>query len=248
RVHGTVEFQSVNFAYSSRKLQVLSDISFRVEPGETLAIIGRSGSGKSTLASLLPRFYNPDSGRILIDDQDACELRLTDLRRQMAMVTQDVVLFNDTVAHNIAYGAEDEASESDIREVARAAQILDDIEALPQGFDTVIGERGSLFSGGQRQRIAIARALIKNAPILILDEATSALDSESEHRVQLAFEELMRGRTAIIIAHRLSTVENADRILVLENGRIMERGTHTELLEKGGLYTNLHQLQVRRTE
>lgn len=247
RVQGTVEFQSVSFAYNSRKQQVIDDISFRVEPGETLAIIGRSGSGKSTLASLLPRFYNPDSGRILIDGLDTGELRLSDLRRQIAMVTQDVVLFNDTVARNIAYGVEGEAADDDIRKAARDAQILEDIEALPQGFDTLIGERGSLFSGGQRQRIAIARALIKNAPILILDEATSALDSESEHRMHLALEELMRGRTAIVIAHRLSTVENADRILVLEDGHIMESGTHAELLEKGGLYTNLHQLQLRHT-
>lgn len=247
RVHGTVEFQAVNFAYSSRKQQVLKDISFCVEPGETLAIIGRSGSGKSTLASLLPRFYEPGSGRILIDDHNIADLRLADLRRQIAMVSQDVVLFNDTVAHNIGYGAEGEVTQEALREVARAAQILDDVEALPQGFETVIGEKGSLLSGGQRQRIAIARALIKNAPILILDEATSALDSESEHRVQLALEELMRGRTAIVIAHRLSTVESADRILVLEDGRIIESGTHVELLEKGGLYNNLHQLQVRRT-
>ena len=245
RVKGKIEFQSVDFSYSSRKHRVLNEISFTVEPGETLALIGRSGSGKSTLASLLPRFYDPDDGRILIDGRNIAEVRLADLRRQIAMVTQDVVLFNDTVAHNIGYGVEGEATEKDIREVARAAQILDDIEALPNGFDTVIGEKGSLLSGGQRQRIAIARALIKNAPILILDEATSALDSESEHRVQLALEELMRGRTSIVIAHRLSTVERADRILVLENGRIIESGTHTELLKQGGLYTNLHQLQVR---
>ena len=163
------------------------------------------------------------------------------------MVTQDIVLFNDTVAHNIGYGVEGEASQQAIRDAARAAQILDDIETLPQGFDTPIGEQGSLLSGGQRQRIAIARALIKDAPILILDEATSALDSESEHRVQLALDELMRGRTSIVIAHRLSTVERADRILVLDEGRVIESGTHAELLAKGGLYANLHQLQVRRT-
>ncbi len=247
RVRGAIEFDSVNFAYSSRKKRALDNVSFRVEPGETLALIGRSGSGKSTLASLIPRFYDPDSGRILIDGHDISGIRLADLRRQIAMVTQDVVLFNDTVAHNIGYGVEGEASEEAIREAARAAQILPDIEALPQGFDTPIGEHGSLLSGGQRQRIAIARALIKDAPILILDEATSALDSESEHRVQLALDELMRGRTSIVIAHRLSTVERADRILVLDEGRLIESGTHAELLEKGGLYTNLHQLQVRRT-
>lgn len=247
RAAGAIEFRDVSFSYSSRKNRVLEDISFRVEPGETLALIGRSGSGKSTLASLIPRFYDPDGGRILIDGQDIGELRLTDLRRQIAMVTQEVILFNDTAAHNIGYGAEGEASMEAIRDAARAAQILEDIEALPEGFDTMIGEQGSLLSGGQRQRIAIARALIKDAPILILDEATSALDSESEHRVQLALEELMRGRTSIVIAHRLSTVERADRILVLDNGRIAEIGTHAELLERGGLYTNLHQLQVRRT-
>ena len=247
RVRGAIEFDSVNFAYSSRKSKALDNVSFRIEPGETLALIGRSGSGKSTLASLIPRFYDPDSGHILIDGHDIGEVRLADLRRQIAMVTQDVVLFNDSVAHNIGYGVEGEASEEAIRKAARAAQILDDIEALPQGFETPIGEHGSLLSGGQRQRIAIARALIKDAPILILDEATSALDSESEHRVQLALEELMRGRTSIVIAHRLSTVERADRILVLDEGRVIESGTHAELLAKGGLYTSLHQLQVRRT-
>jgi len=247
RVNGDIEFESVSFAYSARKKSALDDVSFHVEPGETLALIGRSGSGKSTLASLIPRFYAPDSGRILIDGNDIAGVRLTDLRRQIAMVTQDVVLFNDTVAHNIGYGVEGNASDEAIREAARAAQILDDVEALPEGFDTMIGEQGALLSGGQRQRIAIARALIKDAPILILDEATSALDSESEHRVQLALEELMRGRTSIVIAHRLSTVEHADRILVLDDGHVVESGTHAELLAKGGMYTNLHQLQVRRT-
>ncbi|MGH8426610.1 MAG: lipid A export permease/ATP-binding protein MsbA [Gammaproteobacteria bacterium] len=247
RAHGQLKFDAVTFSYNPRKGPVLHAVTFHAEPGEVVALIGRSGSGKSTLASLVPRFYDPDDGRILLDGEDIRELRLTDLRRQIAMVTQDVVLFNDTVAHNIVYGATEEASMEQIREVARAAQILSDIEALPDGFDTVIGERGILLSGGQRQRIAIARALIKDAPLLILDEATSALDSESEHQIQLAFDELMRGRTTLVIAHRLSTIERADRILVLDRGRIVETGTHAELVSSDGVYAGLHRLQIRRT-
>ncbi len=244
---GRLEFARVSFAYNPHKGSVLRDLSFRAEPGEMVALIGRSGSGKSTLASLVPRFYDVTDGAILLDGEDIRGLRLGDLRRQIAMVTQDVILFNDTVAHNIAYGAEGEAALERIRAVADAAHILKDIEALPDGFDTVVGERGILLSGGQRQRIAIARALIKDAPILILDEATSALDSESEHRVQLALDELMRGRTTLVIAHRLSTIERADRILVLEEGAIVESGTHAELVAHGGAYANLHRLQIRRT-
>lgn len=247
RSRGDLEFEHVDFAYSPRKGLVLDDISFRIQQGELVALIGRSGSGKSTLASLVPRFYDPTGGRILLDGMDIRAFRLTDLRRQIAMVTQDIILFNDTIGHNIAYGAPEGASEQAIREAAQAAHILDDIEALPDGFETLIGERGILLSGGQRQRIAIARALIKNAPLLILDEATSQLDSDSERRVQLALERLMRGRTTLVIAHRLSTVEQADRILVLERGRIVEAGTHTELVASGGLYSDLHRLQVRRT-
>ncbi|MGH8270858.1 MAG: ABC transporter ATP-binding protein, partial [Gammaproteobacteria bacterium] len=247
RAVGALEFARVSFAYNQRKGAVLHDLSFSAEPGEMVALIGRSGSGKSTLASLVPRFYDVGEGAILLDGEDIRGLRLTDLRRQIAMVTQDVILFNDTVAHNIAYGAVGEADQKRIREVAEAAHILKDIEELPDGFDTVVGERGILLSGGQRQRIAIARALIKEAPILILDEATSALDSESEHRVQLALDELMRGRTTLVIAHRLSTIERADRILVLEEGAIVESGTHAELVARGGAYANLQRLQIRRT-
>jgi len=247
RARGELEFDGVSFAYSRRKGRVLADVSFRAEPGEMVALIGRSGSGKTTLASLVPRFYDPDEGRIRLDGVDIADIRLPDLRRQIAMVTQDVVLFNDTIGRNIAYGALGEPGDDAVREAARAAQILADIEALPEGFDTVVGERGVLLSGGQRQRVAIARALIKDAPLLILDEATSALDSESENRIQIALNELMRGRTTVVIAHRLATVERANRILVLEDGRIAESGTHRELLARGGLYSDLHRLQVRRT-
>jgi subfamily B ATP-binding cassette protein MsbA len=247
RARGALAFEDVSFAYRAAGTPVLRDLGFRVEPGEMVALIGRSGSGKSTLASLVPRFYDVSDGRIALDGEDIRALRLADLRRQIAMVTQDIMLFNDTVSHNIAYGAAGAASENEVREAARAAHILPDIEALPEGFDTVVGERGMLLSGGQRQRIAIARALIKDAPILILDEATSALDSESEHQVQRALNELMRGRTTLVIAHRLSTVERADRILVLEDGAIVEEGTHRELVARGGVYASLYRLQVRRS-
>ncbi|MGH8273329.1 MAG: lipid A export permease/ATP-binding protein MsbA [Gammaproteobacteria bacterium] len=247
RARGRLAFEAVNYAYSANQGPVLHDLSFRAEPGEMIALIGRSGSGKSTLASLVPRFYDVADGQITLDGEDIRALRLVDLRRQIAMVTQEVMLFHDTVRSNIAYGAAGGASDKEIREAARAAHILSDIEALPKGFDTVVGERGALLSGGQRQRVAIARALIKDAPILILDEATSALDSESEHQVQLALEELMRGRTTIVIAHRLSTVERADRILVLADGRIVEEGTHNDLVAQGGVYAGLYRLEVRHT-
>lgn len=247
RVRGRLEFDRVSFAYAPDKRVVLRNLSFAVEPGEMIALVGRSGSGKSTLASLVPRFYDVTEGCIKLDREDIRAVRLADLRRQIAMVTQDVILFNDTIASNIAYGAPDRADPKALRKAAQAAHILDDIEALPEGFETVVGERGILLSGGQRQRVAIARALMKDAPILILDEATSALDNESERHVQGALDELMRGRTTLVIAHRLSTVENADRILVLEDGAIVEEGTHGELIARGGAYANLHSLQGRRT-
>lgn len=247
RVQGRVEYTHVVFAYDKRKGDVLRDVSFIAESGDTVALVGRSGSGKTTLAGLLPRFYDVQDGAIRLDSMDVREYPLEDLRRQIALVGQDVVLFNDTISHNIAYGSMSGASPDEIREVARAAQILEDIERLPEGFDTLIGDRGLLLSGGQRQRLAIARALLKDAPVLVLDEATSALDSESEQRLQTALERLMRNRTTLVIAHRLSTVERADRILVLDRGRIVESGTHRELLRADGYYAQFYRLQFRRS-
>jgi subfamily B ATP-binding cassette protein MsbA len=206
-------------------------------------LVGPSGGGKSSLIHLLPRFYHPQSGRITVDGHDLETLTLESLRRQIALVSQSVVLFNDTVAANIAYGRLAEVAEADIVRAAEAAHAMDFIRALPAGLATEIGENGAKLSGGQRQRIAIARAILKDAPILLLDEATSALDTESERAVQAALEELMRGRTTIVIAHRLSTIEKADRIVVLSEGRVVETGSHRELLERGGMYAGLHRLQ-----
>jgi subfamily B ATP-binding cassette protein MsbA len=243
RAVGRVEYRAVSHVYSEDKGAVLEDINLTIEPGECVAFVGRSGSGKSTLVSLLPRFYDFAAGQILIDGVDIRELTLKSLRAQISLVTQDVVLFNDTVANNIAYGQMRDLSRSEIERVAEAAHALAFVRELPQGFDTLIGDRGVLLSGGQRQRLAIARAMLKDAPILILDEATSALDTEAERQIQAALEELMQRRTTLVIAHRLSTIENADRILVLDDGRLVEQGRHQELLAREGYYARLHRLQ-----
>jgi subfamily B ATP-binding cassette protein MsbA len=243
RIKGQIILDQLHLRYPQAERDALDGLTLSIEPGQTVALVGTSGGGKTTLANLIPRFYNPSSGRILIDGHDTQEVTLASLRAQIAIVSQDVVLFNDTVAANIAYGFSREASRQAIENAATAAHALDFIRALPEGFDTVIGENGSRLSGGQRQRIAIARAILKDAPILILDEATSALDNESERLVQEALETLMQGRTTLVIAHRLSTVERADRIVVLQLGKVVETGTHHELLACDGVYAQLYKLQ-----
>ena len=240
-----MEFRGVSFTYDAAKGVILRDINLTVPPGQKLAIVGRSGSGKTTLVNLLPRFYELQSGEILIDGRPLQDYSLFALRRQISLVSQEVTLFNDTVANNIAYGALNGAPRADIERAAKAAHLEDLLAQLPQGLDTMVGDRGLLLSGGQRQRIAIARALLKDAPILILDEATSALDTESERYIQEALDELMANRTTFVIAHRLSTVENADRIIVMAEGRIIESGTHAELLAANGQYATLYHLQFR---
>nr|WP_296750112.1 lipid A export permease/ATP-binding protein MsbA [Thioalkalivibrio sp.] len=244
RARGALRLENVSFRYEPGGPDVLRDVDLDIQPGESVALVGRSGSGKTTLVNLLPRFFHPTRGRILLDGHDIEDLRLRDLRRQIAYVGQDVTLFADTIAANIAYGRV-ESTEDEVREAAAAAHALEFIERLPDGFDTLIGENGVLLSGGQRQRLAIARALLRDAPLLILDEATSALDNESERMVQAALRTLMHTRTTVIIAHRLSTIEHADRIVVLDAGRVMEVGPHADLLARDGIYTHLYQLQFR---
>lgn len=243
RVVGKIEFRDVSFAYDNERLQVLDGVSCSVEAGKTLAIVGHSGSGKSTLVSLVPRFYDIESGTILLDDTPVQDFDLLNLRENISLVTQDVVLFNDTIANNLAYGQLRERSRAELLQAAEAAHINDFVKDMPDGLDTIVGDRGVLLSGGQRQRIAIGRALLKNAPILILDEATSSLDTQSERRIQSALDALMKNRTTLVIAHRLSTVERADLIVVLDKGRLVESGTHETLLEQGGVYANLYRLQ-----
>lgn len=242
-VQGRLEVRNLSFAYPQTNKTVLHDISFTAEPGQMVALVGRSGSGKSTLASLVPRFYAYEQGQILLDGVDVKQLKLRNLRRHIALVNQHVSLFNDTVANNIAYGDLAGAPLEQIKIAAEAAYAAEFIELMPEGYQTLVGENGVLLSGGQRQRLAIARALLKNAPLLILDEATSALDTESERHIQAALEHAVQGRTTLVIAHRLSTIERADLILVMDQGQIVERGSHAELLAQNGYYSRLHATQ-----
>ncbi len=244
RIRGEVRFEQVGYRYRADGAEVIQQFDLDVRPGETIALVGPSGSGKTTLMNLLPRFYELQSGEIRLDGIPIRDLRLAELRANIAYVSQDIVLFNDTVAANIAYGAGFRASEAELLQAAESAHAMEFIRELPEGLHTLIGENGARLSGGQRQRLAIARALLKNAPILILDEATSALDTQSERKVQQALDTLRQGRTAFVIAHRLSTIETADRIVVLDRGRLVEIGTHGELLARNGLYASLYRMQV----
>jgi subfamily B ATP-binding cassette protein MsbA len=243
RAKGEVSFEGVSLKYENAERNALSDISLLIRPGESVALVGTSGGGKTSLAHLIPRFYHASAGMIRIDGRAIEDLTLASLRSQIALVSQDVVLFNDSLAANIAYGAQRPALREAVEAAAKAAHLEEFVASQPQGLDTMIGERGTRLSGGQRQRLAIARAVLKDAPILILDEATSALDSESERHVQAALEALMKGRTTIVIAHRLSTIEHCDRVVVLQQGRIAEQGTHGALLAAGGVYARLYRIQ-----
>jgi subfamily B ATP-binding cassette protein MsbA len=243
RVKGKIDFKDVTFSYPSKEDAALKNLSFSVKPGQTFALVGRSGSGKSTISSLLTRFYDNQSGEILLDDMLLKDMPLKDLRQQFALVSQHVVLFNDTIANNIAYGSEGKVSREQILAAAKTAHVLEFLEQLPEGLDTIVGENGFMLSGGQRQRLAIARALLLDAPILILDEATSALDTESERLIQDALDQLQQNRTSIVVAHRLSTIENADTILVIEAGEIIEQGDHQSLLAQNGAYSQLYNMQ-----
>jgi subfamily B ATP-binding cassette protein MsbA len=244
-IEGRVNFKDIQFSYENSDDRVLRDINISVVPGESIAIVGRSGSGKSTLVSLLPRFYDPDAGEILVDGHATTDYSLPGLRKHISLVNQEVTLFNDTITANIAYGGLADASEEDIRTAAEAAYVTEFTDQLPDGLNTMVGDRGVLLSGGQRQRISIARALLKNSPILILDEATSALDTESERHIQAALDKLMQNRTTFVIAHRLSTIEKADRIIVMDAGHIIETGRHEDLLAAEGAYAALYRLQFR---
>jgi len=247
RAKGGIRFENVGFSYQQEvgRQDALMKIDFLIKPGEVVAFVGPSGGGKSTLVNLLPRFFKPTSGRILLDDVPLEDIVLSDVRRQIAFVSQDVILFNDTIAANVAYGAvaEEGIDRGRVIEALEAANLSAMVRELPEGIDTLVGDNGNRLSGGQRQRLAIARAIYKNAPILILDEATSALDSESERQVQDALERLMTGRTTLVIAHRLSTIEHADRIIVLDHGKVIENGSHEDLIKQDGLYANLHRIQ-----